>query len=148
VAPRDIAAVPCDPDRYGGVCVRVCVCVCVCACACACACVRLSVSERAYSVRVDTGHVSARIGIINIDPGRTRTCNLWFRRPTPYPLGHRAIAYSWTHGRRRVRAALLPCGGQGHLNPPSDLAKQLWLVEDWTHGPTAPYNGERHTLFG
>ena len=23
-------------------------------------------------------------------PGRTRTCNLWFRRPTPYPLGHRA----------------------------------------------------------
>ena len=25
------------------------------------------------------------------DPGRTRTCNLWFRRPTPYPLGHRAI---------------------------------------------------------
>ena len=27
---------------------------------------------------------------IKIDPGRTRTCNLWFRRPTPYPLGHRA----------------------------------------------------------
>ena len=26
-----------------------------------------------------------------IDPGRTRTCNLWFRRPTPYPLGHRAL---------------------------------------------------------
>ena len=26
----------------------------------------------------------------NVDPGRTRTCNLWFRRPTPYPLGHRA----------------------------------------------------------
>ena len=24
------------------------------------------------------------------DPGRTRTCNLWFRRSTPYPLGHRA----------------------------------------------------------
>ena len=24
------------------------------------------------------------------DPGRTRTCNLWFRGPTPYPLGHRA----------------------------------------------------------
>lgn len=28
------------------------------------------------------------------DPGRTRTCNLWFRRPTPYPLGHRA---AWFH---------------------------------------------------
>ena len=25
------------------------------------------------------------------DPGRTRTCNLWFQRPTPYPLGHRAM---------------------------------------------------------
>ena len=25
------------------------------------------------------------------DPGRTRTCNLWFRRSTPYPLGHRAF---------------------------------------------------------
>ena len=25
------------------------------------------------------------------DPGRTRTCNLWFRRPTPYPLGHRTM---------------------------------------------------------
>ena len=25
------------------------------------------------------------------DPGRTRTCNLWFRRPTPYPLGHRTL---------------------------------------------------------
>ena len=23
------------------------------------------------------------------DPGKTRTCNLWFRGPTPYPLGHR-----------------------------------------------------------
>ena len=24
------------------------------------------------------------------DPGRTRTCNLRFRRPMPYPLGHGA----------------------------------------------------------
>ena len=30
-------------------------------------------------------------GATMIDPGRTRTCNLWFRRPTPYPLGHRAL---------------------------------------------------------
>ena len=29
------------------------------------------------------------------DPGRVRTCNLWFRRPTPYPLGHRT---SWNTG--------------------------------------------------
>ena len=32
------------------------------------------------------------------DPGRTRTCNLWFRRPTPYPLGHRALD-RFTHRR-------------------------------------------------
>ncbi len=27
---------------------------------------------------------------LGYDPGRTRTCNLRFRGPTPYPLGHRA----------------------------------------------------------
>ena len=27
------------------------------------------------------------------DPGETRTCNLWFRRSTPYPFGHRADAF-------------------------------------------------------
>ena len=32
-----------------------------------------------------------------VDPGRTRTCNLWFRRPTPYPLGHRAIGHAQGH---------------------------------------------------
>ena len=36
--------------------------------------------------RLSTGHLPAKEN----DPGRTRTCNLWFRRPTPYPLGHRA----------------------------------------------------------
>ena len=33
------------------------------------------------------------------DPGRTRACNLWFRRPTPYPLGHRTSA---EHHWRRI----------------------------------------------
>ena len=27
------------------------------------------------------------------DPGKTRACNLWFRGPTPYPLGHRTAPY-------------------------------------------------------
>ena len=39
------------------------------------------------------------------DPGRTRTCNLWFRRPTPYPLGHRAMHLlhcSFHHGLARL----------------------------------------------
>jgi hypothetical protein len=31
------------------------------------------------------------------DPGRTRTCNLWFRKPTPYPLGHRAACVLHVH---------------------------------------------------
>lgn len=30
------------------------------------------------------------------DPGRTRACNLWFRRPTPYPLGHRTSWNTWS----------------------------------------------------
>ena len=29
----------------------------------------------------------------HLDPGRTRTCNLWFRGPTPYPLGHRTTRW-------------------------------------------------------
>ena len=41
------------------------------------------------------------------DPGRTRTCNLWFRRPTPYPLGHRASCFS-SRSSRRQRRALSP----------------------------------------
>eukprot|EP00975_Prorocentrum_lima_P015654 3318928-Prorocentrum_lima.AAC.1 len=35
------------------------------------------------------GHKGLPIG--RPGPGRTRTCNLWLRRPTPYPLGHRAL---------------------------------------------------------
>ena len=33
-----------------------------------------------------------------LDPGRTRACNLWFRRPTPYPLGHRAMWHKTSQG--------------------------------------------------
>ena len=36
--------------------------------------------------------ISLRTPAPKTDPGRTRTCNLWFQRPTPYPLGHRASA--------------------------------------------------------
>ena len=32
-----------------------------------------------------------RMALRKLDPGRTRPCNLWFRRPTPYPLGHRTL---------------------------------------------------------
>ena len=40
--------------------------------------------------------------LVHNDPGRTRTCNLWFRRPTPYPLGHRArCMLSWKKCRAK-----------------------------------------------
>ena len=39
------------------------------------------------------------------DPGRTRTCNLWFWRPTPYPLGHRT---SWNTGSRPLQLQMPP----------------------------------------
>ena len=39
------------------------------------------------------------------DPGRTRTCNLWFRRPMPYPLGHRT---SWNTGSRPLHPQMPP----------------------------------------
>ena len=39
------------------------------------------------------------------DPGRTQTCNLWFRRPTPYPLGHRT---SWNTGSRPLQLQMPP----------------------------------------
>ena len=55
------------------------------------------------------------------DPGRTRTCNLWFRRPTPYPLGHWAPACrmaSLPHTRHLCRplALLLPAGDAGEFS--------------------------------
>ena len=33
------------------------------------------------------------------DPGRTQACNLWFRGPTPYSLGHRTTCDTHTSGR-------------------------------------------------
>ena len=36
--------------------------------------------------------VSCPFVVKNVDPGRTWTCNLRCRKPTPYPLGHRALA--------------------------------------------------------
>ena len=47
---------------------------------------------------------SARPCEQQVDPGRTRTCNLWFRRPTPYPLGHRADGMSGAATGLSVRA--------------------------------------------
>ena len=37
------------------------------------------------------------------DPGRTRTCNRWFRRPPPYPFGTRGS----THGLPQPRRSTL-----------------------------------------
>ena len=48
-----------------------------------------------------------------IDPGRTRTCNLWFQRPAPYPLGHRAIGAKLKSAISKCRC-LCPRGGGHH----------------------------------
>ena len=42
------------------------------------------------AVSLRAGRQTWAMNVRKNDPGRTRTCNLWFRRPTPYPLGHRA----------------------------------------------------------
>ena len=47
-----------------------------------------------------------------VDPGRTRACNLWFRSPTPYPLGHRA---TYING---FVSSLLPLRPQFFLREP------------------------------
>ena len=46
-----------------------------------------------------TGTHATHVGSLacNICSGRTRTCNLWFRGPTPYPLCHRAIGDGCNH---------------------------------------------------
>ena len=44
--------------------------------------------------------------------GRTRTCNLWFRRPTPYPLGHRASV----------------CEPSGELPSKEGIRRRAWPV--------------------
>ena len=43
------------------------------------------------------------------DPGRTRASNLWFRRPTPYPLGHRTSCESLGLVSNKARACLTSC---------------------------------------
>ena len=39
-------------------------------------------------------HPYPKTATIENDPGKTRACNLWFRGPTPYPLGHRTAPYT------------------------------------------------------
>ena len=46
-----------------------------------------------------------------LDPGRTRACNLWFRRPTPYPLGHRPLS-----GCSHKPFQYIPCSCSGTAN--------------------------------
>ena len=55
------------------------------------------------------------------DPGTTRACNLWFRRPTPYPLGHRTSCESLGLVSNKARA--LP--DRLHENPASGTRPQL-----------------------
>ena len=56
------------------------------ACICACLCQALLLAYMCQALLPMFGYKT--------DPGRTRTCNLWFRSPTPYPLGLRADAFA------------------------------------------------------
>ena len=73
------------------------------------------------------------------DPGRTRACNLWFRRPTPYPLGHRATALlrylksltlsrsltrQWSSTRDSLQSSCVPLSRSGStkVSSPSQAA--------------------------
>ena len=51
--------------------------------------IKLRSWEQSPVIRSATSPLVKREAQCCSDPGRTRTCNLWFRRPTPYPLGHR-----------------------------------------------------------
>ena len=45
------------------------------------------------------------------NPARTPTCNLWFRRPTPYPLGHRAAGKMYGAAAIYIGRSRAPGGG-------------------------------------
>ena len=62
------------------------------------------------------------------DPGRTRACNLWFRRPTPYPLGHRATCMSFL--------------GRQHPPPPARPPPGMALAQGAPTPERAPRFGE------
>ncbi len=51
------------------------------------------------------------------DRGRTRTCNLWIRSPTPYPLGHTTL-----HHYNRMKIELFPVDP---IYPPYSIAETL-----------------------
>ena len=73
------------------------------------------------------------------DSGRTRACNLWFRRPTPYPLGHRAHSISCRDHDGQLRedsvgatdgwldSSVLPGVGSIDHDPPRTRAWNLRL---------------------
>ena len=65
-----------------------------------------------------------------VDPGRTRACNLWFRRPTPYPLGHRTTRkkLDFVYMLRDSKMKAEPCW----LNTGSDCDSLKFRQVDWT----------------
>ena len=90
------------------------------------------------------------------DPGRTRACNLWFRRPTPYPLGHRAARtlISRINSSRRGRQTGECTGAHPGVHP--GPTQQLTLrnifrcisyepIEELTRQPTQESTKGAHT---
>ena len=79
------------------------------------------------------------------DPGRTRTCNLRFRRPTPYPLGHATCNLACqTSPNRTILASrflpVFPCSGF------LDLCLRLCWFYSSSAGPKEMPSGERRMV--
>ena len=72
-----------------------------------------------------------------VDPGRTRACNLWFRRPTPYPLGHRTtcqwpdFVYMLGNSKKRAKHGWLNTGQE--CDPL--MFRQIVRTRRFRHGP-------------
>jgi hypothetical protein len=130
-----------------GVCVRVCVCEsgCMCVIVNECMCLQgvqccqcphmenkclITLMCYARAAASSEPPDAAHWARMQNDPGRTRTCNLWFRRPTPYPLGHRAPC----------AGAMCDCWPMWSTKPTRQIQFSCWFVLSCTFQcPTHTY---------
>ena len=84
------------------------------------------------------------------DLGRTRTCNLWPRRPTPYPLGlrvsHQLVALTRitakTIGSRKSDSGSIRSCNRCFVSQPAKVCEKQCLIHLAT-GPSAVRNGNQ-----
>ena len=82
--------------------------------------------------------------------GRSRTCNLWFRRPTPYPLGHRVshqlVALTRitakAFGSRKSDSGSIRTCNRCFVSQPAKVCQKQCLIHLAT-GPSAVRHGNQ-----